>query len=141
MSANWAIMKVAAVTKSGASDIAERSSASLSPLSCGLEPILPLSGFEAAALRSSFESLKSPLQIRILYPHPVKLVGPTRAELAKRSGSRRCEAHCFRVFEVRLDRRDHNARFDGHEIDSYKRDANPGVDDDALVEDAIENIN
>ncbi len=89
-------MKVAAVTKSGASDIAERSSASLSPLSCGLEPINPLScGFEATAFLSSFESLKSPLQIRILYPHPVKLVSPTRAELAKRAGSRRCEAHCF----------------------------------------------
>jgi hypothetical protein len=135
-------MKVAAVTKSGASDIAERSSASLSPLSCGLEPILPLScGFEAAAFLSSFESLKSPLQIRILYPHSVKLVSPTRAELAKRAGSRRCEAHCFRVFEVGLDRRDHNARFDGHEIDSYQRNANPGVDDDTLVENAIENIN
>jgi hypothetical protein len=130
------------VTKSGASDIAERSSASLSPLSCGPEPILPLScGFEAAALLSSLESLKSPLQIRILYPHPIELVGTTGPELAERTGSRRCEAHCFRVFEVCLDRCDYDARFDGHEIDSNQRDANPGVDDDALVEDAIENIN
>jgi hypothetical protein len=60
-------MNVAAVTKSGASEMAERSSASFSPLSCGLEAILPVScGPEAAAFLSSFESLKSPLQIRIL---------------------------------------------------------------------------
>jgi hypothetical protein len=135
-------MNFAAVTKSGASEIAERSSASFSPLSCGLEAMFPLScGLEAAALLSSFESLKSPLQIRIFQPHPVELVRSTRAELAERAGSRRREAYCFRVFEVRLDRRDDDTRFDGYEIDSNQRDANPGVDDDTLVENAIENIN
>ena len=76
MSASWAIMKVAAVTKSGASEMAERSSASFSPLNCGLA---------ATAAISRFESLKPPLQIRIFQSHPVELVCSTNSELTKRA--------------------------------------------------------
>ncbi len=84
MSANCASMELAAVTKSGASEIAERSSASRSPLSCGLGAIAELSCCLAATPRvSRFESLKSPLQICIFYPHPLELFRPTRRKLAK----------------------------------------------------------
>jgi hypothetical protein len=131
MSASCAIMNVAPVTKSGASEMAERSVASFSPLSCGLL---------ATATVSRFESLKPPLQIRVFQAHPIELVGSTGAKLAKRAGSRRSEAHCFRVLEVSLDRGDDDARFNSHEIDTDEGNANPCVDDDALVENAIENI-
>ena len=74
MSANCASMKVAADSKSGASEMAERSSANRSPPSCGLV---------ATATLSRLDSLKSPLQICIFYPHPVELVRSAGAELAR----------------------------------------------------------
>jgi len=73
MSAIWAIMKVAPVVKSGASEIAESSSASRSPVSCGLA---------ATASLSRLESLKAPLQISIFRSHPVKLVRRPGADVA-----------------------------------------------------------
>ena len=74
MSAIWAIMKVAPVEKSGASEIAESSSASRSPVSCGLAPTASL---------SRLESLKSPLQISIFRPHPIQLVRRSGADVAR----------------------------------------------------------
>ena len=74
MSAIWAIMNVAAVAKSGASEIAESSSARRSPVSCGLA---------ATASLSRLESLKSPLQISIFRSHPIQLVGRTGADVAR----------------------------------------------------------
>src|SRR6185436_7001402 len=103
MSANCATMNVAAVTKSGASDMAERSSASRSPLSCGLE---------ATAALSRFESFKSPLQICIFRPHPLQLLRSTRGELAwPRPGC--CEPHRLGVLEIGVDRGHYDARFYG----------------------------
>ena len=46
----------------------------------------------------------------------------------------------FGVLQVRVDRRDDDARFDGDQVDADQRDAHPGVDDDALVQDAIQNV-
>src|ERR1700686_2941425 len=130
MSANCASMNVAAVTKSGASEIAESSSARRSPPSCGLT---------ATAALSRFESLKSPLQIRIFYPHPVELVRSAGAQSA-RTGSRPRESHGFGVLEIGLDGCDDNARLYRHEVDADEGDAHPRVDDDTLVENTIENI-
>src|SRR5438034_2980008 len=55
-------------------------------------------------------------------------------------GHRRNLADRFGVLQVRVDRRHHHARFHGDEIDADQRDTHPGVDDDALVEHAIENV-
>src|SRR5437660_6240558 len=83
MSANCASIELAAVTKSGASEIAERSSARRSPLSCELGVILELScDLAATPAVSRFKSLKSPLQICIFYPHPIELFRATLGELA-----------------------------------------------------------
>ena len=46
----------------------------------------------------------------------------------------------FRIFQVRIDGGDDHAGFDGDEVDPDQRDAHPGVDDDALVQDAVENV-
>src|SRR6185369_4512128 len=51
------------------------------------------------------------------------------------------DADGFRVLEVRVDRRNHDARFDRNQIDSDQRNSNPRVDHDSLVEYAIEYIN
>jgi hypothetical protein len=123
-------MKVAAVTKSGASDMAERSSARRSPLSCGLE---------ATAALSRFESLKSPLQICIFGPHTLELLRSAGGELS-RAGSGHGEPYCFRILEIGLDGRNDDSRFYSRELDTDEGDANPGVDDNTLVENAIENI-
>src|SRR3982074_3457062 len=130
MSANCASMNVAAVSKSGASEIAERSSARRSPLSCGLI---------ATAGVSRLDSFKSPFQICIFYPHPVELVCTAGAELAW-AGTGRGETHRFGVFEIRVDRCDDDARLDRHNVDPDQGDAHPRVDDNTLIENAIENI-
>src|SRR6185369_9719069 len=39
-----------------------------------------------------------------------------------------------------VDRRHHDARFDGDQVDTDERDAYPGIDDDALVEHAVEDV-
>src|SRR3989442_11578191 len=44
------------------------------------------------------------------------------------------------VPQVRVDRSHDNARFDGDEVDADERHADPGIDDDALIEDAVEDI-
>jgi hypothetical protein len=42
---------------------------------------------------------------------------------------------------IRLDRCDDHTGFDGDEIDAHERDAHPCVDDDALIQDAIQYVN
>src|SRR3954469_3126676 len=130
MSANWARRNVAAVTKSGASEITESSWERRSPLSCGRV---------ATAELSRFESLKSPLQICIFCPHPVELVRSTCDQFARTRSGRR-QAYCFGVLEVGVDRCHDDSRFDRHQIDADEGDAHPRVDDDTLVENAVENI-
>src|SRR5437667_33877 len=49
-------------------------------------------------------------------------------------------SHRFRVLQVRVDRRHHDARLDGDEVDTNQRDADPRVDDDPLVEHTIEDV-
>src|SRR2546423_3097453 len=139
-SANWASMKVVAVTKSGASEMAESISARRSPLSCGLVATVGLScGRLATSAVSRFKSLKPPLQICIFRPHPIELLCSTCGQFTRtRSGKR--HANRFRVLEISLDGRDDDTRFDCHEVDTYEGDSNPCVDDDAFVEYAIENI-
>ena len=44
------------------------------------------------------------------------------------------------VLEVGVDRRDDDASFDRDEVDADQRNADPRVDDDPLVEDAIEHV-
>lgn len=41
---------------------------------------------------------------------------------------------------VYIDRRDNNPRSGGDQIDAHQRDANPGIDDDALVQYSIEDV-
>jgi hypothetical protein len=115
MSANCASMNVAAASKSGASEIAERSSDRRSPLSCGLM---------ATAGLSRLGSLKSPLQICIFYPHPVELVHSAGAELP-RAGTVRGESHRFGIFEIRLDGRHDDSSLDRHQVDADQGDAHP----------------
>src|SRR5215475_14071990 len=47
----------------------------------------------------------------------------------------------FRVLQICVDRRDHDARLDGDQIDPHQRNADPCVDDDPLVEYSIEDVN
>src|ERR1700730_12563597 len=50
-------------------------------------------------------------------------------------------ANRFGVLQVGFDRRHHDARLDGDQIDPHQRDANPCVDDDSLVQHSVENVN
>src|SRR5207237_6417049 len=115
MSANCASMKVAAVTKSGASEMAERSSARRSPLSCELE---------ATAALSRFESFKSPLKIRIFRPHTFELLGSACGQLACPRYRRR-KPDGFGVFQVGIDGGNDDARFYGREPAADEGDAHP----------------
>ena len=63
-----------------------------------------------------------------------------RRQLRLRARHRRHLADRFRVLQVGVDRGDDDARFDGDQVDADERDADPGVDDDALVEHAVENV-
>src|SRR5262249_6992839 len=44
------------------------------------------------------------------------------------------------VLQVCVDRRDDDTCFDGDEVDADQRDADPGVDDNSLVEHAVEDV-
>src|SRR5512141_1869673 len=46
----------------------------------------------------------------------------------------------FGVFQVRVDRGDHDAGLDRDEVDADERNADPRVDDNPLVEDSIEDV-
>src|SRR6266536_6166813 len=52
----------------------------------------------------------------------------------------RGDAHSFRIPEVGIDGGDHDARLHGDQVDPDERDADPCVDDDPLIEDAIEYV-
>src|SRR3954470_1418936 len=124
ISSTCASRNAAAEAKSGASASAERSPATVrSPTSVG--PISPS--------RSRVLLLKSTSQLRVLALHPLELGHLACSELA-RTRYRRRDAHCFRVLQIGVDGRDHNARLHRHEIDSYERDASPRVDHDTLVQ-------
>src|SRR5438105_14892056 len=116
--------------KSGASASADRTLATVrSPTS--VAPINPS--------RSRVLLLKSTSQLRILALHALELRHLDRSKLT-RTRYRRRDAHCLRVFQVRVDRRDDDPRFDRHEIDADERDADPRIDDDALVQYTVQNI-
>ena len=63
-----------------------------------------------------------------------------RGQLRLRPRHRRHLADRLRVLQVRVDRGDDDARLDGDQVDADQRDADPGIDDDALVQDAVENV-
>ena len=63
-----------------------------------------------------------------------------RRQLRLRPRDRRDLADRFGVLQVGVDRRDDDARLDGDQVDADQRHAHPGIDDDALVQDAIENV-
>src|SRR5579864_3713141 len=50
------------------------------------------------------------------------------------------DAHRFSVAQIGIERSDHDAGFDGDQVNAHQRDANPRVDDDAFVEDTIEDV-
>ena len=58
----------------------------------------------------------------------------------RRTRRRRDLADRFGVLQIRVDRGDDDARLDRDEVDAHQRDADPGIDDDAFVQDAIENV-
>src|SRR5689334_11747199 len=120
----------AADEKSGASASAERTAATVrSPTSVG--PINPS--------RSRVLLLKPTSQLRILALHALELRHLARSKLT-RTRHRCCNADSLRVLQVRIDRGHDHAGLDGHQIDSDERDAYPCVDDDALVQNTVENI-
>src|SRR5690242_11409371 len=65
---------------------------------------------------------------------------PGAAWTGGRTGHGRRDAEGFGVAEVGVDRRHDDASFDRDEVDAHERDPDPGVDDDALVEDPVEDI-
>ena len=61
--------------------------------------------------------------------------------LADGRGAEACDLADGRgVLQVGGDRGDDDAGLDRHEIDAHERQPHPGVDDDALVENAIEHV-
>ena len=64
-----------------------------------------------------------------------------RLGLHRRPAHGRRRTHRLGVLQVRIDRRHHDARFNGDEVDADQRDAHPRVDDDSLVQHAIEDVN
>ena len=62
------------------------------------------------------------------------------SQLRLRARHRRDLADRFRVLQIRVNRRNDDARFDRDQVDADQRDPDPRVDDDALVQDAIENV-
>src|SRR5207237_5330208 len=66
------------------------------------------------------------------------LVDSTSAEC--RTSRRSHEAESIGVPEIRVDGGDDDPRFDCHEVDADERDPDPGIDDDALVENAVEDV-
>src|SRR5215510_1429460 len=55
----------------------------------------------------------------------------------------RCRRRCadgLGVLQIRVDRGNDNARFNGDQVDAHEGHPDPGVDDDPLVEDPIEDI-
>src|SRR5208283_870319 len=56
------------------------------------------------------------------------------------AGGRRGQANGLGVLEVRLDRRDHDASFDGKQLDADQGDLGPSVDDDTLVQDPVDHF-
>src|SRR5690349_9673968 len=129
-SSTCASKKAAAEEKSGASASADRTLATVrSPTS--VAPINPS--------RSRVLLFKSTSQLRILALHALELRHLARSKLA-RTRYRRRDAHCLRILQVRIDRCDDHSCLDRHQIDSNERDAYPRVDDDALVQYSVENI-
>src|SRR5215470_4435588 len=55
-------------------------------------------------------------------------------------GRRRC-ADSLGVLQIRIDRGNDYARFNGDQVDAHEGHPDPGVDDDPLVEDTIEHVN
>src|SRR5262249_24346383 len=91
------------------------------------------------------EGAQQTLTLRAPYPRTAGGggAGEPAAALARpddRTGHRSSDAHRFGVLEVRVDRSDDYARFDRDQVDAHERDPDPGVDDDAFVENSIEYI-
>src|SRR6266850_1844411 len=66
--------------------------------------------------------------------------GEQRSQARAAPGRRRRRADDFGELQVSRDRRDNDACLDRDQVDADERDADPGVDDDALVEHPIENL-
>src|SRR5688500_8225900 len=130
-SVNCSARNVPAVAKSGASARTDSSSARPSPVS----------GDGASNCTTSrVELLKPPFQIRILLLHPLELRFRSGANALARARDRRGDADGFGILQVRIDRCDDDPRLDGDQVDPDERDTYPGVDDDTLVADAIEDV-
>ena len=67
-------------------------------------------------------------------------LGRRGARARARLRDRRDRTDRLGVLEVRVDRGDDDARLDGDEVDADEGHAHPRVDDDPLVENAIENV-
>lgn len=50
------------------------------------------------------------------------------------------EADSLGVLEVCLHRSDDDARLNGEELDPYEGDTSPGINDDTLIEDAVDDL-
>ena len=56
------------------------------------------------------------------------------------AGNRRGDSQRLGVTQVRIDGSDHDAGLNRDQIDSYQGDPDPCIDDDALVEDAVKDV-
>src|SRR3954467_6440651 len=130
MSASCASRNAAADGKSGASASAERRLAICRSPGDATSPNWP---------RSPVLLLKPASQLHILALYAFKLAAGCVAELP-RTRDRCRDADGLGVLEVRVDRSHDDSCFDGHEVDADQRHTDPRVDDDTLVEYAIEYV-
>ena len=66
--------------------------------------------------------------------------GEAIPDIAARTGRRCGPRNCGRVLETDVDRPDGDVRLRGDDVDAGRRYADPGVDDDALVQNAVEDV-
>src|SRR5688500_5246223 len=103
------------------------------------QPVYPATALQLPRLNST-QFIASAAQFGVLAHHPVHL----RAHVRRRQHWPRREARNpdrLGELQIRLDGGDDNARLDAHEIDADQRNADVRVNDDALVEDTVENVN
>src|SRR5690349_24032900 len=120
----------AAAAKSGASASADRR-----PASCR-SPI----GEIIPAIRASPALLLKPTsQFGVLSLDSLQFIHRALRKFT-RARCRRHAADGFRVFQIRVDRRDDHACFDRDEVDTHQRYPYPRIDHDTLIENAIEYV-
>src|SRR5450755_1996159 len=110
---------------------------------CGWIPISTLlKRWTSAPVSASRRAARSPLSanFRAGRCHAARAGSASGfAERRTRDGGR--DTDRFRVLQVCVDRRDDNAGLDGDQIDADEGDSHPRIDDDAFVENPVEDIN